>query len=284
MEKANEYHIHIEGGTSPTSLNIKEIWHYRDLISLFTKRTLALMYKQTILGPLWLVVRPFLTSIVYAAVFKGIAGLSTDGVPAILFYLTSHALWDLFASSLKKNATTFLTNANIFGKVYFPRLTISISAMLTSLFEFLVELGMISLLLVYYMVDGQVTPNGSLLWLMPIVLIQVSLLGLGLGVLISSLTTKYRDLTFVVDFGVSLWMYASPVVYPWSQLKNNMTLNRILILNPLTMPLELFRSILLGRGTVTVQMIISSVLITVAALMIGILCFNKVERSFIDTI
>ena len=284
MEKPNEYHVHIEGGVSPVTNNIRDIWRYRDLISLFTKRTLTLMYKQTVLGPLWLVLRPFLTSVVYAAVFKGIAGLSTDGVPAILFYLTSHALWDLFASSLKKNSSTFLTNANIFGKVYFPRLTISISAMLTSLFEFLVELFMIALLLAYHVIRGEVSPNWSLLWLLPIVLIHVGLLGLGIGILISSLTTKYRDLTFVVDFGISLWMYVSPVVYPLSQLKGNAALYSLYMMNPMVMPLELMRCILLGQGTLTLPMIVSSVLFTGFAVTVGVMCFNRVERSFIDTI
>lgn len=284
MEKPNEYHVHIEGGVSPVTNNIRDIWRYRDLISLFTKRTLTLMYKQTVLGPLWLVLRPFLTSVVYAAVFKGIAGLSTDGVPAILFYLTSHALWDLFASSLKKNSSTFLTNANIFGKVYFPRLTISISAMLTSLFEFLVELFMIALLLAYHAIRGEVSPNWHLLWLLPIVLIHVGLLGLGIGILISSLTTKYRDLTFVVDFGISLWMYVSPVVYPLSQLKGSASLYRLYMMNPMVMPLELMRCILLGQGTLTLPMIVSSVLFTGFAVTVGVMCFNRVERSFIDTI
>ena len=284
MEKSNEYHIHIEGGTSSVQLNLQDIWHYRDLISLFTKRTLVLMYKQTVLGPLWLILKPFLTSVVYAAVFKGIAGLSTDGTPAILFYLTSHALWELFASSLKKNASTFLTNANIFGKVYFPRLTISVSAVLTSLFEFLVELGMIAVLLAYYTIAGKVTPNWGELFLLPIVLLQVGSLGLGCGILVSSLTTKYRDLTFVVDFGLSLWMYASPVVYPLSQLKNNAVYYAVMRFNPMTMPLELMRYILLGQGTITQSMVISSVVVTILALAIGVLCFNAVEKSYIDTI
>lgn len=284
MEKPNEYHVHIEGGAAPVSYNIRDIWRYRDLITLFTKRTLSLMYKQTILGPLWLVLRPFLTSVVYAVVFKGIAGLSTDGVPAILFYLTGHATWDLFAGCLKKNASTFLTNANIFGKVYFPRLTISISAMLTSLFEFAVELGMIILLLIYHTIRGEVRPNLFSIGLLPIVLLQVGLLGLGTGILVSSLTTKYRDLTFVVDFGLSLWMYVSPVVYPLSQLKRGAVFYKLYMLNPMVMPLEMMRFILLGRGTVTLPMIISSVLLTALAVTIGVLCFNRVEKSFIDTI
>ena len=284
MEEKDHFHIHIEGGENPMTLNLKELWRYRDLIVLFTKRTLAMMYKQTVLGPLWLILRPFLTSVVYAAVFKGIAGLSTDGVPALLFYLTSHALWNLVASSLKKNATIFLDNASILGKVYFPRLTISVSAMLTSLFEFLVEFLMIFVMVLYYAAQGKVFPRWDLMLLVPVVLLQTGLIGMGLGVLVSSLTTKYRDLTFVVDFGVSLWMYVTPVVYPFSQLKDNDIMYRVMLINPMTVPMELFRKILLGQGTIPTVSVFLSVLLTILVLICGILIFNRVERSFIDTI
>jgi lipopolysaccharide transport system permease protein len=279
-----DYHVHVEGGTNILTLNLRELWLYRDLILLFTKRTLALMYKQTILGPLWLVLNPLFTSVVYAAVFKGIAGISTEGSPALLFYLTSHSLWNLFASSLKRNSSTFVSNANIFGKVYFPRLTISVSSMLTSLVEFLVEFAMIFIMLLWYLGRGQVWPRWDLMWLLPIVLLQTGLIGMGLGVLVSSLTTKYRDLTFVVDFGVSLWMYATPVVYPFSQLQNVNLMYRVMILNPMTVPMELFRLIMLGQGTIVPLSVLFSAVFTLAALLGGMLIFNRVERSFIDTI
>ena len=284
METKNNYHIHVEGGSSPLTMNLKELWSYRDLIILFTKRTIALMYKQTVLGPLWLILNPLFTSIVYAAVFKGIAGISTEGSPALLFYLTSHSLWNLFASSLKRNSSTFVTNANIFGKVYFPRLTISVSSMLTSLFEFLVEFLMIFVMVLYYAAQGKVFPRWDLMLLVPVVLLQTGLIGMGLGVLVSSLTTKYRDLTFVVDFGVSLWMYITPVVYPFSQLKDNDIMYRVMLINPMTVPMELFRKILLGQGTIPTVSVFLSVLLTVLVLIGGILIFNSVERSFIDTI
>ncbi len=284
MDTKTDYHIHIEGGVNPLTLNLRELWRYRDLIVLFTKRTLALVYKQTVLGPLWLVLHPLLTSVVYSAVFKGIAGLSTEGVPALLFYLASHALWNLFAVSLKRNSTTFVTNANIFGKVYFPRLTISVSAMFTSLFEFMVEFAMIIVILVYYIAGNQVSPRWDLIWLLPVILLQTSLMGLGLGVLISSLTTKYRDLTFVVEFGISLWMYATPVVYPFTQLQGHGFIRTILVLNPMTAPLELFRLVLFGQGTCYAASLIAAVVFTIAALIGGTLIFNRVERSFIDTV
>ena len=284
MESPENYHVHVEGGTSPMTMNLREVWRYRDLIILFTKRTISLMYKQTVLGPLWLVLKPLMTSVIYAAVFKGIAGVSTEGVPALLFYLSSHALWELFASSLKRNSTTFATNANIFGKVYFPRLTISFSSMLTSLFEFLVEYAMILILLGYYMMTGQVRLQWGLLWIQPLILLQTGLLGLGLGVLVSSLTTKYRDLTFVVDFGVSLWMYMTPVVYPLAQLSGISVLYYIMLINPMTAPMELFRRSLFGQGTVSPVSVISCLVFTAAALVGGVLIFNRVEQSFIDTI
>ena len=279
-----DYHVHVEGGTNILTLNLRELWRYRDLILLFTKRTLTLMYKQTILGPLWLILNPLFTSVVYAAVFRGIAGISTEGSPALLFYLTSHSLWNLFATSLKRNSSTFVSNANIFGKVYFPRLTISISSMLTSLVEFLVEFAMIFVMLLWYLGKGQVSPRWDLMWLLPVVLLQTGLIGLGLGVLVSSLTTKYRDLTFVVDFGVSLWMYATPVVYPFSQLQNVNLMYRVMLLNPMTVPMELFRLIILGRGTIAPLSVLFSAVFTLAALLGGMLAFNRVERSFIDTI
>ena len=280
----NKYHVHIEGGHSPLKLNLRDLWRYRDLTVLFTRRTLALTYKQTVLGPLWLVLYPLLTSVVYAAVFKGIAGMSTEGVPALLFYLTSHALWNLFASSLKRNANTFVKNANIFGKVYFPRLTVSVSSMLTSLFEFMVELGLIAALLLWYLWKGQAAPRWDLLPLLPLVLLQTGLMGLGLGVFISSVTTRYRDLSFVVEFGVSLWMYASPVVYPLSQLRPEGPLYALMRLNPMTFPLESFRLLLLGQGTILWSSALSSAIFTALALIGGMLIFNRVEQSFIDTV
>ena len=284
MDTRTDYHVHIEGGDSPVTLNLKELWRYRDLILLFTKRTLALVYKQTVLGPLWLVLHPFLTSVVYAAVFKGIAGLSTEGVPALLFYLTSHALWNLFASGLKRNSSTFITNSNIFGKVYFPRLTISVSSMLTSMFEFMVEFALIFVIFIFYLIRGQVSLNWEMFWLLPLILLQTGLLGLGLGILVSSLTTKYRDLTFVVEFGISLWMYATPVVYPYTQLQGNGIIRTLLTVNPMTAPLELFRLVMLGHGTFNWISVSSTVLFTAISLIGGMLIFNRVERNFIDTI
>lgn len=282
--KADNYHIHIDGSSTPISRNLKEIWQYRDLIMLFTRRTMKLNYKQTVLGPLWLVIVPLLTSVVYAAVFKGIAGISTEGVPALLFYLCSHSLWKFFSSSFKRNSTTFVTNANIFGKVYFPRLAISVSTMLTSMIEFLIEFAMIVILLIFYIARGEAHPSYGLMWLLPIIVLMVGAFGMGLGILVSSLTTKYRDLVMLVDFGVTLWMYATPVVYPLSQLNGIGTLQAIMMLNPMTAPMELFRMAMLGVGSVSAISLVSWGAFTLFSLVAGVLVFNRVERTFIDTI
>ena len=284
MEEQNNYHIHIDSGCDPMMLNLKELWRYRDLILLFTKRTISLMYKQTVLGPLWLILHPLLTSIIYTAVFTGVAGLSTDGVPALLFYLTSHALWNMFAANIKRNSITFSENAKIFGKVFFPRLTISFSYLLTSLFEFLVEFALIFVLLLFYIRNKQVTPHLEKIWLLPVIFLLVGLLSLGLGIMVSSLTIKYRDLTFVMEFGISLWMYASPVVYPLSQLDPAGLMYHVILLNPMTAPLEMFRFIMLGQGMLPWESFISAFVFTVFALFGGMLIFNRVERNFIDTI
>ena len=284
MNTDKTYHVHITAKENPMTLNLREIWAYRDLIVLFTKRSFNLIYKQTILGPAWVVLTPLMTSVVYTVVFGEMAGLSTAGVPKLLFYLSSQALWSFFSACLNRNAQTFISNAHVFGKVYFPRLTISVSSMLTSLFEFLVEFLMIFVMILYYAAQGKVYPRWDLMLLVPVVLLQTGLIGMGLGVLVSSLTTKYRDLTFVVDFGVSLWMYITPVVYPFSQLKDNDIMYRVMLINPMTVPMELFRKILLGQGTIPTVSVFLSVLLTILVLICGILIFNRVERSFIDTI
>ena len=277
------YHVHITAEQSPMSMNLKEVWRYRDLIILFTKRTFKLMYKQTILGPLWIVISPLLTSIIYTIIFGDIAQLSTNGVPKFLFYLCSHSLWVFFADCLNKNSSTFLTNAQMFSKVYFPRLTIPISSVLTSGIQFLIHSAMVVILILWSMFQGKVHPRWELLPLVPVLLILTAMMGLGLGVLISSVTTKYRDLSFLVGFGLSLWMYSSPVIYPLSQADGGL-FYKMLLWNPMTAPMELFRLIMLGEGNVAIQSVISTVVFTAFAFIAGVVTFNKVERSFIDTV
>lgn len=277
------YHVCITSDHSFLKLNLKEVWNYRDLILLFTQRNFKLIYKQTVLGPLWLILSPLVTSMIYTVVFGGIVGLSTAGVPKLLFYLTSHAMWAFFAECLNKNSTTFITNASVFSKVYFPRLVVPISTVLSACIQFGIQIVLVGVVWAFYLIRGEVSPNWALLPLIIPVLLVVGIMGLGLGILISSVTTKYRDLIFLVGFGLQLWMYASPVIYPVSQLPLS-GLYRIMLLNPMTAPMELFRMGLLGVGEVHPVSIISTLVFTAIAVLAGILVFNKVERNFIDTV
>ena len=280
---SDKYHTHISSKHRMFSLNLKEVWQYRDLIWLFTQRTFAVTYKQTILGPAWLFLNPLISSIIYAFVFGGIAGIGTDGVPGILFYMCSNAIWIFFSSCVNKNAATFTANANVFGKVYFPRLTIPISNVISSVIQFGIQMLMVLALLIYYVAVGTVQPNW-LAWLaIPFVLFLLGLLGLGCGIVISSLTTKYRDLSILVTFGVQLWMYITPIVYPMSQLGDGLV-KTILMINPVTALVEVLRYAILGQGTVMPEYLLLSVVITVAVVVFGIMIFNKVEKTFMDTV
>lgn len=245
-----KYHSHISSKHKWFDLKLKEVWNYRDLIWLFTKRSFVVTYKQTVLGPAWLFINPIITSFIYAFVFGGIAGMGTDGVPQILFYLSGTAIWTVFSSCLSDNANTFTANAGVFGKVYFPRLTTPISNVLSTYIKFFIQFLMVVAFLIYFVIIGQVSPNWWAFSLIPLVLIHLGMMGMGCGLIISSMTTKYRDLTVLVGFGVSLWMYATPIVYPLSQL-NNSWLKTVLMVNPVTMPIEIFRYAVIGKGSET---------------------------------
>ena len=280
----NDYHVHITARPNAFHLGLRELWAYRDLVWLFTQRNFMLIYKQTVLGPLWLIIRPIVTSVIYTIIFGGIAGLDTAGVPKILFYLSSHALWSFFAGCLNSNASVFISNASVFRKVYFPRLTVSASAVLSGAIQFFIQIILVVALMIGYRLQGQaVHPRWAYLPLLIPVLFVTGMMGLGLGILVSSVTTKYRDLSFLVGFGLQLWMYMSPVVYPVSQLPLS-GLYRFILYNPMTAPMELFRLALLGTGTVTAASVISSLVFSALAVVAGILVFNKVERTFVDTV
>ncbi len=281
--QSTPYHIHISSKHSFFKLNLKEVWEYRDLIMLFTKRNFAVRYKQTILGPAWLFINPIISSLIYTFIFGRIAGIGTDGVPQLLFYMTGNAIWNYFSSCLTRNAHTFTSNAGVFGKVYFPRLTTPISNMFTSAIEFGIQMILAMVFLLYYMYFGAVHPNW-LAWLaVPAVLIHLGVMGLGFGIIISSLTTKYRDLSILVGFGVSLWMYITPVVYPLSQAGDSIYKTWLLI-NPVTAPIELFRYAILGQGSIVPWALIWSAVFTLVVAVFGIMVFNKVERTFMDTV
>ena len=277
------YHTHITSKHNWFSLNLKEVWQYRDLILLFTKRNFTVKYKQTVLGPAWLFLSPLLTSVIYTFVFGQIAGMSTDGVPQVLFYLCSTALWTFFSTCVTNNATTFTANAAVFGKVYFPRLTMPISNVLSAAAQLGIQMILVVAVLAFYALTGQVQPHWGAWLAIPLVLVHLGLLGLGCGIIISSLTTKYRDLSILVGFGVQLWMYATPVVYPLSQLENG-PLKTLLLINPVTAPVEVFRYAVLGQGSIMPGYLALSAGITLVITVAGVMIFNKVEKTFMDTV
>ena len=275
-------HTHISAKHSLFDLKLKEFWQYRDLVWLFTRRSFMVSYMQTILGPLWLFINPLLTSITYVVLFGNIAKLSTDGVPQLLFYLSGNAVWTFFSGCVTTNASTFTNNAYLFGKVYFPRLVMPVSNVLSKLILFGIQMLMVLVLLLWYTVRGTVAPLWKYWLLLPVLLIWLGVLGMGVGIIISSLTTKYRDLHVLVEFGMSLWMYATPVVYPLSTV--NAELRRILLLNPVTPVVELYRRILLGVGQVDGTYQLYSLLVTLVIALAGVLIFTHVERTFMDTV
>ncbi len=263
-------------------INLKELWRYKDLIYLFVRRDFVAKYKQTILGPLWFIIQPLLTTLMFTVVFGKIAGIPTDGLPKILFYLAGITPWNYFANSLKNTSNTFVKNANIFGKVYFPRLVTPISIVISGLIEFFIQFAFLLAFIAYYWIAGaQIEPNWYLL-LLPVLIFMLAGLGLGFGIIISAMTTKYRDLANLVAFGVQLWMYATPIIYPLSEIPEKYKI--WVILNPVSPIIETFRYALLGRGTVEWWHLGYSFGAMILILVFGILIFNKVEQSFMDTV
>lgn len=279
----NNYHIHISSSHSWMNLNLREVWQYRDLIYLFTKRNFVVSYKQTILGPAWIFLTPLFSSIVQAFVFGGIAGIETDGVPMMLFYLCSNAIWAFFSSCLVGNASTFTANAYVFGKVYFPRLTTPISNVLSSMIRFFIQMILVLAFMVYFLLQGTIDPNWATWLMVPVELVHLGILGMGFGIIVSSMTTKYRDLTVLVDFGVQAWMYLTPIVYPLSTVTEGWMRN-LVMLNPVTPAVEMMRYAILGKGTIDLGYYGLSWGITLAVALLGIMIFNKVERNFMDTV
>jgi lipopolysaccharide transport system permease protein len=263
-------------------LNLRELWRYRDLISLFVRRDFIAKYKQTILGPLWFVIQPVLTTIMFTIIFTRVAKISTDGLPPILFYMSGTVAWTYFATCFNSTSSTFLANEKIFGKVYFPRLTVPVSLVISTLIQFFIQFLLLILIMCFYCFRGvQFNFNTSVL-LLPVLILLMALMGLGFGIVVSSLTTKYRDLTYLVAFGVQLWMYATPVVYPLSSITSK--LRFWVLLNPLTSVIETFRFALLGSGTFSALHLLYSAVFAFAIVIVGILMFNRVEKTFIDTV
>ncbi|MDO5152016.1 MAG: ABC transporter permease [Eubacteriales bacterium] len=277
------YHIHISSKHRLLNLNLKEVWQYRDLIALFTKRNFVVSYKQTILGPAWILLTPIFSSVVHAIVFNGIAGIGTDGVPTFLFYLFSNAIWAFFSSCVTSNASTFTENAYVFGKVYFPRLTTPISNVISAMIRFLIQMALVMLFMIFFLIQGTLHPHWEAWLMIPVELLHLGILGMGFGIIVSSMTTKYRDLSVLVDFGISLWMYATPIVYPLSTLDEGW-IRTVVQINPVTSAVEMLRYAVLGQGTLHWGYYGLSWVVSLAVAVIGIMIFNKVERTFMDTV
>lgn len=277
-----EWDMIIQSRRAWWDLRLGELWRYRDLIRLFIWRDFVSTYKQTILGPLWYIIQPILTTLVFSVIFGNVAKLPTDGLPPFLFYMAGNTVWSYFASCITSTSNTFTNNAGIFGKVYFPRLSVPISVIVSNLISFGIRLGVFLAFLVYFLLSGSaVYPN---LWLLslPVLLLIMAGLGLGSGIILSSLTTKYRDLQHLATFGVQLLMYASPVIYPLSTVQGGWRL--LILANPLTPVIEVFRLAFLGTSAIEPVYLLYSVAFMCVTLLIGVLIFNRVENTFMDTV
>ena len=263
-------------------LRLKEVWQYRDLIYMFLKRNFNSAYKQTILGPLWFLITPLMSSSMFTIIFGQIAKISTDGVPQFLFYLAGNTAWGYFSSCLTSTASTFTSNAGLFGKVYFPRLVTPITTVIYAMLSLFIQIALMLVFMLIFHLRGEVINPNMHLFLLPLIIVQMALMGMGFGIIISSVTTKYRDLRILVSFGVSLWMYATPVVYPVSQIPDS--LRRIVMLNPMTPVVNNFRNAFLGSGVFEWRYWGISWIVTAVVLFFGILIFNRVEKTFMDTV
>lgn len=271
----------IESNHSLFDLKLKEVWRYKDLVYMFVKRDFVSGFKQTILGPLWFFINPIFTTIVFVFVFGNIAKLSTDGIPQVLFYLAGITLWNYFSSCLTGTSNIFTANASIFGKVYFPRLVMPITIVISNLMKFGVQFMLFLAVWIFYFSKGQIQPN---IWILatPFLIVLMAIFALGVGMIFSALTTKYRDLQMLLTFGVSLMMYATPVIYPVSSITG--VWKKLAYYNPLTGIFECFKYGWMGSGEFTLEMLLISTGIILVLLVIGTVTFNKVEKSFMDTV
>ncbi|HBY32256.1 MAG TPA: ABC transporter permease [Clostridiales bacterium] len=282
-EPNTAYHIRLQPEEKKVRLKLDEAWRYRDLVRLLTRRTFTVTYQQTVLGPLWIIINPVLASLIYMFVFGHIADVGTAGIPQILFYFVSSAVWELFSFSLTKNSQTFVANAYLFSKVYFPRICVPISNMLVSILKFLIQLLIVAGLLTAFVIRGNVHPMWALYPLLPLLFLQMALFGMSVGVLISSVTTKYRDLLAVVNVLVNLWMYGSAVVYPIQSVPDGV-LKILVKVNPVSENMELIRMILLGEGEFDLLYYLVGLAVTILLFFFSIVIFNRVERTFADTV
>lgn len=284
MQTQDHWDLIIKPQTKWYQIDLKAIWRYRDLLLLLVRRDFVAAYKQTILGPLWLFIQPVFMSLTFTFIFGGLAKISTDGNPPILFYMAGITLWTYFSDCLTKTSNTFIANSGVFGKVYFPRLIIPLSVLVSNLIKLGVQLLIFIGIWIYFLRDGNqsIQPQWQYMWLIPILIFMMAGLGLGFGILISSLTTKYRDLTFLVGFGVQLMMYASSVVLPISTMSEKV--KNLMLLNPLTSIIESFKFIFLGSGSFEINGLLYGLIFMTILVSISVIVFNKVEKSFMDTV
>ncbi|TXB63791.1 ABC transporter permease [Phaeodactylibacter luteus] len=278
----NKYTLVIEPKRSLLDLNLKEVWQYRDLILLFVRRDLVARFKQTILGPAWFLLGPLLSTLVYTLVFNRIAQISTDGAPPMLFYLTGIVGWNYFAACLNGTSSTFTANASIFGKVYFPRLVTPISTVISNLVQFFIQMLLLFVVMLIFWQRGASFQLNLTALLIPVYLVILAAIGLGVGIIISSLTTKYRDLIQLMGFGVQLWMYATPVIYPVSTVPEKYRF--VVLLNPIAPIVENFKYGLLGSGSFNLTGLLYAAGFALVFLFLGIVLFNRVEKTFMDTV
>ena len=259
-----------------------EIYRYRDLIFMFVKRDFVTFYKQTILGPLWYIIQPLVNSVVFTVIFGKLAKIPTDGIPPFLFYMAGTVVWGYFSTCLTQTSNTFVANREIFGKVYFPRITVPISIVITGIFQFLIQFLIFIGFLLYYWHQGANVEPSIMVFTLPLILLQMAILGLGMGILVSSLVTKYRDLTFAMTFAVQIWMYLTPVVYPLTQVPENY--RNLYVLNPMVSIVESFRGAFLGVSSIETHHILISVLVTLTIFIVGVILFSRIEKTFMDTV
>lgn len=281
IKQDESWDLVIDAGKSSNRNHFKDLGDYRDLLSLLVKRDLVTIYKQTILGPLWLLIQPILKVCIFYFVFGKLAGISTDGVPAILFYLTGLTFWEFFAAVVKKSSAVFTANQHIFGKVYFPRMIVAFAAVASSGVKLAIQFSLFFVVWIYYLVQGAVQPNIFLITL-PVLLLIIAFLGLGCGLILTSLTVKYRDLQFVIDTGLQVLFYLTPVIYPLSIAKGSSF--NALLLNPLVSVIEAIRFAFLSQGVFDVKFLSYSAIFALITFWIGLRLFQKTERTFIDTI
>lgn len=285
INDTEKWDIEIKPKGGNFELNLKEVWAYRDLLMLYVRRDIVTMYKQTIMGPLWFLIQPLMTTIMYMFVFGGIAGISTDGLPQPLFYMAGILSWQYFGECLGRASGTFSANAGVFSKVYFPRLVVPYSGLISSLVKLGIQLLMFTAIYIYYVYNGTHIAPSSFIVMLPILIIMLAGLGMGFGIIISSMTTKYRDLAIFFGFITQLWMYATPIIYPLSVVKEKLAEYAwVAEINPLTPVVEAMRYALMGTGTFTWGTLSYSFAFMIVVMVIGSWMFNKIERKFIDVV